>query len=194
MKILTVFCLGYCTMPISCIAQVSVLGTAISPGDFLGSSNGVDVVIKANNVQKAVLLQANGFLGVGSIFNPNFKLDIDAGDINLNTLTNAYRIGDGSTGNSFKVLWHNGIVSNIYVGVGAGNTNATAYNTFVGDSTGTNTGNSIVFPGEGTRNTFVGHLAGFSNDRGQENSFFGDSAGYNTLGGIDNGLSKYLLA
>ena len=94
------------------------------------------------------------------IDNNKFVQVLTSGDVN------AYRIGDGSTGNSFKVLWHNGIVSNIYVGVGAGNTNATAYNTFVGDSTGTNTGNSIVFPGEGTRNTFVGHMAGFSNDRG----------------------------
>lgn len=121
------------------------------------------------------------------IDNNKFVQVLTSGDVNVVVGTNGYMID-----NDF-VLRHNNIKSNIYVGVGAGNTNATAYNTFVGDSTGTNTGNSIVFPGEGTRNTFVGHLAGFSNDRGQENSFFGDSAGYNTLGGIDNGYHNTFI-
>ena len=102
------------------------------------------------------------------IDNNKFVQVLTSGDVNVVVGTNGYMID-----NDF-VLRHNNIKSNIYVGVGAGNTNATAYNTFVGVSTGTNTGNSIVFPGEGTRNTFVGHMAGCPHDRLAENSFLSE--------------------
>lgn len=135
----------------------------------------------------------NDFAGC-SLCNIDFYIDqnkfvqvLTGGDLNVVVGTNGYKID-----NDF-VLRHNNIKSNIYVGVGAGNSNATAYNTFVGYNTGANTGNTNGLPGEGTRNTFVGHLAGFSNNQGQENSFFGDSSGYNTLGGTTDGYHNTFL-
>lgn len=64
------------------------------------------------------------------INNVNFLQLLTNGDLNIVTNTSGYKI-DGNF-----VLRNHGINSNIYVGVGAGNSNATAYNTFVGYNTG----------------------------------------------------------
>lgn len=56
----------------------------------------------------------SGYVGIGN-FTPAYKLDVDAGDINLNTSSKAYRIGGD------RILWHGGTINDIFVGVGAGN-------------------------------------------------------------------------
>ena len=86
-----------------------------------------------------------GFVGIGcaaplgtTIFGPAFpahRLDVDLGDINVNQPKNGYRIGGGSAlVPSDFVLWHNGNISNIYVGVGAGLYDIGSANTFVGNN------------------------------------------------------------
>ncbi|MEO8087900.1 MAG: hypothetical protein ABI763_13835 [Bacteroidota bacterium] len=64
---------------------------------------------------RQTILGSNGFVGIGNSYNPAFRLDVSE-DINAGgtsaTTTNAYYLGKG------KMLWHNGIVSNLYVGVG----------------------------------------------------------------------------
>jgi hypothetical protein len=103
-------------------------------------------------------------------------LDVNGGDININSTANGYRLTTGVGSN--YVLRQNNIPSNIYVGTLSGNGNATNSNTFVGYKSGFKSGNT----GVGVRNTFVGNVAGFNNDQGEENSYFGDSCGYHTVG------------
>ncbi len=153
----------------------------------------------------------NGFIGIGSGFtNPAFLLDLLGGDINVSTPTNGYRIGTGSL-NSKYVLRHNNILSNIYVGVNAGNSTATGINnTLVGSNAGNNltNGSNVTFIGSGAgqnmttcgstlfNNTFVGANAGFINVQGQYNTFLGNQAGYsntvnyNTFVGDRSGLNN----
>ena len=92
-------------------------------------------------------------------------------DINISCPTCApadavgYRIG----GN--YVLWHDGIIQNIYVGVGAGNATSTAINnTFWGNNVG-------HVNGTGFDNTFGGAMAGATNNTGDSNTFIGYFAG-----------------
>ncbi len=120
-----------------------------------------------------------GFVGIGPGFLPNFRLDVDKGDINVNQPTNGYRIGGTSAFYPSKyVLWHNGNTDNIYVGVDAGNGNVTNigdWNSFMGNYAGTNIG-------KGNENTFIGAYAGYSNIDNGSNSFLGYLSGYNNTG------------
>ncbi len=138
--------------------------------------------------QKMIILGNPGYVGIGSAalgtnFTtfPNHWLDVDQGDININRLDHGYRIGGFGTTTSDFVLWHNGRITNIFVGVGAGinASNTGVYNTFAGNNAGfSNT--------SGSSNTFVGHLTGFSNNTGNWNTYVGDSAGYTNQSGVRN--------
>jgi hypothetical protein len=160
---------------------------------YLGFFNAGDLPFKMVGTQYMLLDNtANpGYFGIGTAFSPNFKLDVDQGDININTATNAYRI------NGNAVLWHKVNPTNIFVGVGSGTANTTgSNNTFVGN----NSGNANVsawnntFMGynagtanlTGSANTFVGAFAGASNTSAYDNAFFGANAGRLTTGGIYN--------
>jgi len=137
-----------------------------------------------------------GFVGIGDNFtNPNNLLDVNGGDIDVNTPNRGYMIGDN------YVLRHNAIISNIYVGVNAGNGISTAFNnTFVGNLAGNNntTGIDNTFVGfnagtlnnAGQWNTFIGSNSGRSNTNGFRNTFVGDKAGRNNTSGYNN---NYLL-
>lgn len=85
----------------------------------------------------------SGFLGLGTA-TPTQRLEVNAGNINIATNTNAYMLG------SQNMLWHRGEIRNIFVGVNAG----------------ANTTGALAF-----ENTFVGFRAGFSNVTGQRNTF-----------------------
>jgi hypothetical protein len=129
------------------------------------------------------------------LFDLNFYIDnnmflqlLTSGNLNIVPNNRGYMIDND------YVLRHNNIKSSIYLGVGAGNSNLNpVYNTFVGFNSGANNGNSWANLGESSRNTFVGHLAGFSNDQGRVNSFFGDSAGYNNIGSSTDGYHNTFL-
>ena len=88
-------------------------------------------LFEATTTQKMTILGNNtaidNYVCIVTTFTSTFKLNVQAGDINLNTFTNAYRIEDGSTNNSFPVLWRNNHTEDIFVGVNAVNAN-TIYN------------------------------------------------------------------
>jgi trimeric autotransporter adhesin len=101
---------------------------------------------------------------------PNNMLDVNNGDIDVNTSTFGYMIGDQ------YVLRHKGITSNMLVGVNAG-FNLTGGNnlTFVGSGAGQNVTGANDF-------TFIGYQAGFTNTGGSTNTFIGSKAGYSEMG------------
>jgi hypothetical protein len=111
------------------------------------------------------------FIGSSSgSFDLNFRINNSAlfqmlttGDFNIITNTQGYLI------NNKCVLRNYGNDYNIYVSVGAGNTNTISDNTFVGY----HAGNAATT--NGNDNTFVGFEAGIANTSGSINSFFGES-------------------
>jgi hypothetical protein len=101
---------------------------------------------------------------------PNNMLDVNNGDIDVNTPTSGYMIGDQ------YVLRHKSLTDNIFVGVDAGLAFTTgSNNTFVGSGAGQNVGGSGNF-------TFIGYRAGYQNLGGSTNTFLGSMAGYSEMG------------
>jgi len=88
--------------------------------------------------------------------------------------------------------------SNLFAGVGAGQSNTGARNSFFGSGAGqANTAGSLnSFFGEGAgqlnntgfQNTFFGQGTGRNNTSGAFNSFFGQAAGLATVGGAENSM------
>lgn len=109
-----------------------------------------------------------GYVGIGlNYLTPDNLLDVDGGDIDVNTITRGYMINDN------YVLWHNGNEENIFVGVGAGNNNLSGTdNTFAGE----NAGNSNV---DGNHNTAVGSEALQSSSTASDNDM--TAIGYQAL-------------
>jgi hypothetical protein len=101
---------------------------------------------------------------------PNNMLDVNGGDIDVNSPAQGYMIGDQ------YVLRHKGFTDVILVGVNAG-LSLTGGNslTFVGSGAGQNVINAGNF-------TFVGYQAGFSNTGGSTNTFIGSQAGFSEMG------------
>jgi trimeric autotransporter adhesin len=156
---------------------------------------------------RMVILGSNGFVGIGTP-TPNNLLDVDGGDIDVNTNTKSYMIGDR------QVLWHKGNTTNLFVGVGAGiGLTSGNSNTFMGNNAGGSiaTANQNTMVGceagpnaGGTKNTFMGYRAGynwgpnqvvstligaeagFSETMGDEHVMVGWRAGYNTNGAVHN--------
>lgn len=59
---------------------------------------------QTNGIQRMTIRNGTGFVGIGLGFAaPNFLLDVNGGDINVNSANRGYRIA------SSYVLWHNGI-------------------------------------------------------------------------------------
>ena len=162
---------------------------------ILGSTTaGVPLNLWAGNAQRMTILGTNGFVGIG-ITAPNNLLDVNGGDIDVNTPARGYMIGDQF------VLRHKGDVNNIFVGVNAGFFNTTgtrntflgnasgfandgaSYNTFLGYRSGlTNTG----VGGFGFQNSFIGSQSGMSNTTGYKNTFIGYNSGFSNKDGRDN--------
>ncbi|HKR03787.1 MAG TPA: tail fiber domain-containing protein [Bacteroidia bacterium] len=114
-----------------------------------GATSG-DLPFKTNNTTRMTLQNTTGYLGIGTSFSPAYKLDVDNGDINLNTSTKGYRIGGD------VILKTGGSNNNIFVGYNAGNNTMTAdYNTIVGRGAGFALSTS-------QQNTFIGYQAGKS--------------------------------
>ena len=107
------------------------------------------------------------------------RIDVN-GDFNV-VATKSFQIG------SSNVLTIPG-TDNLFVGVGAGASNAGTQNTFVGANAATSntSGNYNTVIGEeagffknvGDHNTFAGYRAGYRNHQGNFNAFFGDEAGH----------------
>jgi len=173
--------------------------------DYLGWSTANDLNFKIG-VVPTQYMQINGttspgWVGIGTAFSPGHLLDVNGGDINVNSANNGYMI------NSQTVLWNNGIPSSIFAGVFAGSPVTTgAGNTFIGtfSGSGTHTGNHNTFVGYATGNsnntavfnTFLGAFAGFNNDNtglgsANENTFLGNHAGYSNTDGPYNVITGH---
>lgn len=139
------------------LAQVNVASSTYSGVGYIGWSTAGGAVPFQIAGTQYMTLTTGGLFGIGTSFSPNYKLDVDAGDININTPTNGLRLGSTALGSQF-ILRNNDIYSSIYLGVFSGNTNTSDHNnTFVGYATGYNTGNTIAGSNnEGSLNTFVG--------------------------------------
>ena len=159
----------------------------------------------------AVLGTNPHFVGVGTGFTtPTQLLDVSGGNIDALTPNTGYMINDN------YVLWHNGNINNIYVGVGAGltsigdrncfmgfnagNTETSGDNTFVGYNTGSSAvGNQNSLIGSfcgfsmtgGSYDTYCGAYCGYSNTTGNYNTMMGRECGYsNTTGSINSFYGK----
>ena len=113
-------------------------------------------------------------------------VSISYGWLEVSNLLKGYRI------NSDAVLWHNGITSNLYVGVGAGNfstSSANINNTFIGYQTGNaiNQGHcNVVLGSMGPTIPVGGSTASNALTDGNWNVFIGYEAGHAT---VDSGNS-----
>lgn len=119
---------------------------------------------------------------------PNNMLDVNGGDIDVNTAARGYMIADQ------YVLYHKGNITNLYAGVNAGLNNAAGNdNTVIGYNSASITNNlgvknTVIGSGAGqnlvTANdfTFVGYQAGFSSMGGSTNTFIGSLAGFAEMG------------
>ncbi len=175
-------------------------GNPLGAAGVLGGTSGhYDVQFWANGFQYMDLQWNTGYFGLGTS-SPAHLLDVSGGDIDISTSTRTYMI----SGN--PVLWHNGITSNIFVGVGAGNTTAglignvymgfqagnhssgsSINSVLIGDSAGyANGANGATFVGydAGIRSaasadfpTYVGYLSGY-HESGSYNAFLGANSGY----------------
>lgn len=147
-----------------------------------------------SSIQRMTILNTTGFVGLGTA-TPTQKLEVDAGNINVATPTNAYMLG----GQNF--LWHKGDVRNLFIGVNAGLNTAgvTAFqNTYIGNNAGaantTGQRNTAVGANAGQSiatanfNTFIGTEAGRSLLTGNHNTFVGEQAGDNQVSGTDNSI------
>jgi hypothetical protein len=69
--------------------------------NFLGTTNAQPVDFRTNNTQRMRIDGTTGFVGIGTTA-PTQRLEVDGGNINLFTTTNAYMLG------SQNILWHKG--------------------------------------------------------------------------------------
>ncbi len=175
----------------STFGQVTTGTNAISAGQYVGSSTSVDVDNVAQQNQninfytnggttypwanQRMTILNTGNVGIGTS-GPSELLQVLGGNIDVNTSTNSYMIHQD------PVLWHNGNVTNIFVGVDAGSGGGGSSNTLVGNAAGyTNSATG--------GNTFIGSYSGYNQTGGGENTFIGSNAG---LTNVDGNLNCYL--
>jgi hypothetical protein len=169
-------------------------GNVITPAQYLGTNNNIDLQFKTNAIERMIILKGSGFVGIGTNYlTPNNLLDVRGGDIDIETSTNGYMIGNN------YMLRHKGVVSDLFVGVGAGNNApfSAINNTFLGFNSG-NMGNSASFTentfagaesgfqAQGKLNTFLGYRAGWSGGGSGFNTFVGAEAGFLAVSGDEN--------
>jgi hypothetical protein len=164
------------------IAQSTDVNNIHNANYYLGYSSttfNLDFGFNIPTNNQLMRLKPNGNFGIGNNWDPQYRLDVYDGDIN---------VGDANGLNSFSIyrlgtlpiLWHNGITTRLYVGIGAGNNNATGiYNTCIGGTAG-------LQLTSGDSNTYVGYRAGTSNTIESEETFIGYQAGMHTFSGPGN--------
>jgi len=135
-------------------------------------------------------LASTGYLGIGTAFTPSYLLDVSGGDINVSCATCyptnsvGYRVG----GN--YMLWHDGNISNIYVGVGAagGINNNNSVNWIGTTILGNNAGYALgtTTSGNVQNVTLLGYQAGYNMTSAENCTYVGTNAGYSGVGGLWN--------
>jgi len=143
-----------------------------------GTSNTVSKFTSTYNIENSQITDDGTNVGINDA-TPSYKLDVNGGDINVQTNTKAYRIG------GLKVLWENQSLSDLFVGHNAGASFISASgNTFVGASAG-------YYTTSGAYNNYFGNAAGWANTTGSRNTCLGHIAGYNNVTGDYNTSCGY---
>lgn len=120
-----------------------------------------------------------------------------SGDLNLTSAARRFKLG----GND--ILWHNGNMYDIFVGVSSGNATMTGHgNSCVGYNAGhaITTGEGNVYIGDeageaattGGYNTFVGAASGYTQTTGGQNTYVGFCSGAN-LGVVNSGVANTFI-
>ncbi|MBK8684019.1 MAG: hypothetical protein IPN26_03010 [Bacteroidetes bacterium] len=197
------------------VLSLSPLGDVIYvPGAGAGNTT-ICNTIPVNNVTKNIggniICETNitdlnpiGFVGINNI-NPNDALDVNnlpgsTGDIDINNPFNRYEINDD------PILWHKGVIDNLFIGVGAGQLTPTGPsgndNVVIGHDAysnmpmaAANIKNVIIgahaadnFSFGGVNDVvYIGYKAGASAD-GLNNTFVGCQAGMNNAPGADENV------
>ncbi len=197
------------------VLSLSPLGDVIYvPGAGAGNTT-ICNTIPVNNVTKNIggniICETNitdlnpiGFVGINNI-NPNDALDVNnlpgsTGDIDINNPINRYEINDD------PILWHKGVIDNLFIGVGAGQLTPTGPsgndNVVIGHDAysnmpmaAANIKNVIIgahaadnFSFGGVNDVvYIGYKAGASAD-GLNNTFVGCQAGMNNAPGADENV------
>lgn len=143
-------------------------------------------------ISKAQLnLNSTGGVAISGATAPVTGLNVNTGNINLSSATNAYQI------NGVNVLGHNNVTTNMFVGVGAGNTGATGGNNCAFGNLALNLvstngycsafgTNALKVNTTGGSSTACGWSALVSNTTGNNNTAFGLWAGNSTTTGSYN--------
>lgn len=198
------------------VLSLSPLGDVIYVSGAGGGNTTICNTIPVNNVTKNIggntICETNitdlnpiGFVGINNT-SPNDALDVNilpgsaSGNIDINNSTSRYEINDD------PILWHKGVTSNLFVGVGAGQVTPTGpggsdnvvigYNAYsnwpilapniknvvIGAEAGSN------FSGGGVNDVvYIGYKAGANAD-GLNNTFVGSQAGMNCAPGNDENV------
>lgn len=182
---LTVLLFGLVTQKSSAQSTSASLTNAWTSGYYLGWGTSHDLPFDING-SNYMTLTAGGLLGIGTA-SPNYLLDVNGGDIDVNSTTKGYRLG-GTTSGWGYILWTNGDIGSLYAGIGAGNTSAYGtMNEFVGSyaahSITSGSYNSVVGYEAGTSltsanwNTIMGYKCGEYMQSGTANNYYGKAAG-----------------
>lgn len=188
-----------------------ILVTSSSGGVSLCNAAPVNNVVKVTAIGTTICqtnitdLNPVGYDGINNTA-PNDALDvapscsacIGDGNIDVNDPISRYEINDD------PILWHKGVVNNLYVGVNAGQSTPTGPggmdNTFVGFSAasafttanclsntmiGAEAGNTLV---NANSNTYVGYHTGFAANSVNNNTYLGAEAGANNVPGADENV------
>jgi hypothetical protein len=156
-----------------------------------GSTIGVSAYVDSASGTAAVLNNAAGGKIISGQNDAVEKFSVD-GSGNVNSVAGAYEIGGNSV-----VRIGNPLGLNLFLGTGAGSSNATGSdNVFSGYQAGfaNSTGGGNVFSGyqagytngTGGNNVFSGDQTGYSNTNGKFNAFIGYQAGYSNTTASNN--------
>ena len=117
------FITDYCGWAAGAGLNLEIKNEAILPINFYTSTGAGTLLNQKMKITATAAWATDGFVGIGSAppngttnfaTFPNYRLDVDQGDININMTRRGYRIGDGFVGTSNYVLWHNGDITNIF--------------------------------------------------------------------------------
>ena len=186
-------------------AQWSLTGNSITSGNFLGSTNNLDILFKRNSVQSGLLNTSNTSWGVQAL-NPsttgtgeNVAVGVAALALNSSGSGNtaigfntSYSTTTGylNTATGANALLYNTTgYQNVANGVNALSQNVAGYNNV---AVGVNALQQSGATSGGLYNTGIGYLAGATNTTGNDNIFLGTSSGgNNTTGSLNTFLGTY---
>ncbi len=213
----------YCGWDASTLFPLEIKHEANYPINFYTNAGAGTFLNQKMIITSSTNPLTDGFVGIGNsgfpstptnfATFPNFRLDVDNGDININNNAYGYRMYDQYSSTSKYILWNNNNSDNLYVGIDAGNAALLPqFNTSVGykagtndntgienTSVGSNAGEGITLGSEnvnigkdagkfndGENNTIVGYAAGYLSAKSTNNVFVGSQAAYLNIPGSSN--------